>query len=142
MSANFVYDLPFGSGRRFDGGKRLDRVIGGWYVAGIYQAFSGAPLTVSQGNPAFGGGLLFSPPSGAIPLRKPDVGNSVHGVVAGSGGIGTAGNPASPVPGSGLNLFASPEEVYKNFRRINLASDGRQGRGVLRRIRVGARVGF
>ena len=135
VSANFVYDLPFGSGRRpflFNAGKRLDRVIGGWYVSGIYQAVSGAPLTVSQGVTAFGGGLLFSPPTGAIPLKKPAFGNSVHGVVAGSGGIGTAGNPGNPVPGSGLNLFANPEEVLKNFRRINLVSDGRQGRGVLR----------
>jgi hypothetical protein len=131
INANFVYDLPFGSGRRFAAGKALDRVIGGWYVAGIYQAFSGAPLAVSHGNTVFGGGLQ-SPATGAIPLRKPNFGNSVQNGVAGSGGIGTAGNPANPVPGSGLNLFANPEEVFKNFRRVNLASDGRQGRGVLR----------
>ncbi|MGH9850926.1 MAG: carboxypeptidase regulatory-like domain-containing protein [Blastocatellia bacterium] len=132
VNANFVFDLPFGSGRRFGAGKRLDRLIGGWYVSGVYQAFSGAPLAVSQGAQVYGAGLIFSPTTGAIPLRKPDYGNSVHGVVAGSGGVGTAGNPANPVPGSGLNLFANPEEVFKNFRRINLASDGRQGRGVLR----------
>jgi hypothetical protein len=132
VNANFVYDLPFGSGRRFDAGKGWDRVIGGWYVAGIYQAVSGAPIAVSQGNPAFGSGLVFGPATGAIPLKKPDVGNSVHRGVIGSGNIGTTGNPANAVPGSGLNLFANPEEVYRNFRRINLASDTRQGRGVLR----------
>jgi Carboxypeptidase regulatory-like domain len=138
VNANFVYDLPFGSGRRFNAGKQgkwskgLDKAIGGWYVSGVYQAFSGAPLAVSQGNTAFGGGLLFSPATGAIPLEKPAFGNSVHNGVIGSGGIGTAGNPGNQVPGSGLNLFANPEEVFRNFRRINLASDGRQGRGVLR----------
>ena len=132
VNANFVYDLPFGSGRRFSAGKRLDKLIGGWYVAGIYQAFSGVPLAVSQGSQVYGGGLIFSSASGAIPRKKPDFGNSVHDGVVGSGGVGTTGDPRNPVPGSGLNLFANPEEVFKSFRHINLASDGRQGRGVLR----------
>jgi hypothetical protein len=132
VNANFVYDLPFGSGRRFGADNRLDKVIGGWYVSGIYHAFSGGPLAVSQGNTAFGGGLVFGPATGAIPLARPDYGNSVNRGVVGSGGIGTAGNPANAVPGSGLNLFANPEAVYRNFRRINLAGDTRQGRGVLR----------
>jgi hypothetical protein len=133
MNVNFVYDLPFGLGRRFDTGKGLDRLIGGWYVSGIFQTLSGAPLTVSQGGRAYGGGATnFTPTSGALPVKKLDLGNSVHSGVVGSGGIGTTGNPANATPGSGLNLFANPEEVFKNFRRVNLASDGRQGRGVLR----------
>jgi Carboxypeptidase regulatory-like domain len=132
VNANFVYDLPFGSGRRFATGKRLDKLIGGWYVAGVYQAFSALPLSVSQGFQVYGGGLIFSSASGAIPLKKPDFGNSVHDGVVGSGGVGVAGDPRNPVPGSGLNLFANPEEAFKSFRPINLAGDGRQGRGVLR----------
>jgi hypothetical protein len=67
---------------------------------------------------------------GAIPLKKPDFGNSDHRGVIGSGGIGTTGNPANAAPGSGLNLFVNLEEVYRSFRRINLASDTRQGRGL------------
>jgi hypothetical protein len=132
VNANFIYDLPFGSGRRFGAGKRLDKLIGGWYAAGIYQGFSGVALAVSQGSQVYGGGLIFSSASGAIPLKKPDFGNSVHDGVVGSGGVGTVGDPKNSVPGSGLNLFANPEEVFKSFRRINLAGDGRQGRGVLR----------
>jgi hypothetical protein len=65
-------------------------------------------------------------------VKRSDFGNSVHAGIVGSGGIGAAGDPRNPVPGSGLNLFTNPEQVFKSFRHINLASDGRQGRGVLR----------
>ncbi len=50
--------------------------------------------------------------------------------VSGSGGVGTSGNPANK--GSGLSLFSNPEQVSKSFRPIQLAADGRHGRGVLR----------
>jgi hypothetical protein len=45
-----VYDLPFGSGRRFLSGANgfSKKVLEGWQVAGIYQVQSGFPLTVSQ----------------------------------------------------------------------------------------------
>jgi hypothetical protein len=130
VNANFLYDLPFGSGRRFEAHGWLNRVIGGWYTSGIFQAYSGLPLTFSQGAAAYGSGLVFPVATGAIPLKKPDFGNSVHRGIKGSAGISTSGDPATG--GSGLNLFANPEQVYNSFRRINLASDGRQGRGVLR----------
>ncbi len=130
VNANFVYDLPFGKGRRFASGNVLDKLVGGWYVSGIYTATSGAPLTVVQGTQVFGAGVIFGTGTGAIPLAKPDVGNSLNRNVAGTGGVGTVGNPATN--GSGLNLFANPEQVFKNFRHVNIATDGRSGRGVLR----------
>jgi hypothetical protein len=129
-NANFVYDLPFGRDRMFSTGNWLDRAIGGWYVSGIWQAASGAPLTVTQGFQVFGAGAVFGTNTGAIPIEKPDFGNSVNSGVKGSGGIGTAGDPTNR--GSGLNIFSNPEDVYKNFRRINISQDGRSGRGVLR----------
>jgi len=132
FNANWYYDLPFGRGRRFgvESGA-LDKLFGGWYIAGIFQANSGLPLTVSQGIYVYGGdpaGYGFA--VGAIPLVQPHWGNNVHTPVAGSGGIGTAGDPAKK--GSGLNLFANPEEVFKSFRKIWLSEDTRHGRGVLR----------
>jgi hypothetical protein len=129
-NANFVYDLPFGHGRHFSAGNWLDKAIGGWYVSGIYTASSGAPLTVVQGFQVFGAGAIFGTGTGAIPINKPNFGNSLHRNVAGSGGVGTTGNPVTK--GTGLNLFANPEQVFKNFRYINIATDGRSGRGVLR----------
>jgi hypothetical protein len=131
FNANWVYDLPFGPGRRWGAGNRAGYLIGGWYLSGIGAASSGLPLTVVQSNQAWGGDPLnLSAPSGAIPLVKPNFGASVHSGVAGSTGVGTAGNPATR--GTGLNLFADPAAVFNNFRKIRLSEDGRSGRGVLR----------
>jgi len=102
FNANGVYDLPFGKGR-FSAGKYLNKVIGGWHIAGIYQAFSGGPLTVVQGTQVYGAGLVFGASTGAIPTGSLDRDNSVKSSVSGSGGVGTSGNPATK--GTGLNLF-------------------------------------
>lgn len=130
FNANGVYDLPFGSGQRFSTGNWADKLIGGWYVSGIWQASSALPLTVVQSFQVFGAGVIFGTGSGAIPTGKLPSGGSVQEGVIGSGGVGTSGDPANS--GSGLNLFANPEQVINSFRRINIATDGRQGRGVLR----------
>ncbi len=134
FNANGVYELPFGKGRRFDSGNAVvNKLIGGWSTAGIYTRQSGLPLTVAQNaGQAFGGGSIggFIPNSGAIPLKNSIYSPSVHRGVAGSGTIATAGDPANR--GSGLNLFAYPQEVFNNFRSILLSQDGRHGRNVLR----------
>jgi len=130
FNANGVYDLPFGNGRRFQTGNWVDKLIGGWFVSGIWHASSGLPLTVVQGTQVFGAGAVFGTGTGAIPINDPNFGNSINRNVKGSGGVGTLSDPASG--GSGLNLFGNPESVFGNFRRINIATDSRQGRGVLR----------
>lgn len=50
--------------------------------------------------------------------------------VAGSGGVGTTGDPAKG--GTGLNLFADPEYVFNSFRPFKISEDGRSSRGVIR----------
>jgi hypothetical protein len=123
LNATFNYDLPFGAGRRWSSDGALERVIGGWYLSGIYRAFSSLPFVVTDNAGVFGGSLA-SPNQGAIPVAN--VTSGVQGGVAGSGGVGIAGNPA--IGGSGLNLFADPEAAFKSFRRILISQDGRQGR--------------
>ena len=47
VTVNWVYELPFGPGKRFDpGSKVLGQIIGGWQLNGIASFFSGAPYTV------------------------------------------------------------------------------------------------
>jgi len=132
VTANWVYELPFGSGARFSTGNQpLNKVIGGWYCSGIFKAASGLPLTVAESYEAWGGGdTLGLIPSGAIPINKPHFGNSVHSGVPGSGGVGTGGDPATG--GSGLNIFANPEASLADFRPIQVSKDARSARGVLR----------
>lgn len=48
--ANFVAELPFGSGRPFLQEGVAGAVLGGWTVSGIYTARSGRPFTVTQGG--------------------------------------------------------------------------------------------
>ncbi|MEW6209497.1 MAG: carboxypeptidase regulatory-like domain-containing protein [Acidobacteriota bacterium] len=127
FNASAYYDLPFGRGAR----GVLSRLIGGWYVSGLFTANSGLPLSVSQHPQAFGGDPLnFAVNAGAIPIGRLNFGNSVNGGVTVTGNVGSNGN--ADRRGSGLNLFADPQAVFNSFRPILLAQDGRQGRGTLR----------
>jgi hypothetical protein len=132
FNSNFFYELPFGPGRPFGRSKRaLRRVIGGWYIGGIFTAQSGAPTTVVESGNAWGGAPQVSSVSaGAIPLEPIADAGSVHTGVAGSSGIGTTGNPARG--GSGLNLFGNPAAAFADFRPILLSVDGRNGLNTLR----------
>ncbi len=124
----FRYELPFGKGR-FIGASNalLDKIIGGWYLSGIYTARSGDALTVTQGAGVWGGSLFLGFNSGAIPTVDPNsFGNEVNRGVNGSNNIGTNAAPASG--GTGLNLFSNPEQVFNSFRRVELRRDGRAGR--------------
>jgi hypothetical protein len=129
FNAVFTYDLPFGAGKHWSGHGAVERIIGGWYTSGIYRAYSSLPYFVTDNTGVFGGSLAGVPNEGAIPLANPSsLGSGVHSGVAGSGNVGTAGNPAKG--GSGLNLFANPEAAFNSFRRILLSQDGRQGRAL------------
>lgn len=47
LTMNWVYELPFGPGKRFDPGSQLlGQILGGWQLNGIASFFSGAPYTV------------------------------------------------------------------------------------------------
>jgi hypothetical protein len=124
---SYVYDIPLGKGHRFSGGPLANRLLSGWYTTGIFSAFSGLPLFVTESSQVWGGGSIFGFNVGMIPTVNPSTfGNSVHGGVAGSNGIGASGNPANN--GTGLNLFADPAAVFGDFRNVQISKDGRTGR--------------
>ena len=90
---------------------------------------------MTQGAGVWGGSLFLGFNSGAIPTVDPNsFGNGVNSGVKGGTvrinntnvSVGTSGNPAAR--GTGLNLFAKPEEVFSQFRRVELSQDGRAGR--------------
>jgi hypothetical protein len=101
FKASGVYTLPF----------QQNRFMRGWYVAGIFTAHSGPPLTVFAGSDGFGGSSVYNTFTGALPLRNSLFAKGVHQV------------------GAGLNLFAHPESVANSFRPVSPARDGRHGRG-------------
>ncbi|MEK7405010.1 MAG: carboxypeptidase-like regulatory domain-containing protein [Acidobacteriota bacterium] len=70
---HWLYELPFGRGRRLarSAGAPLNTLIGGWQVAGIYQAQSGAAMGI--GDPVITGAFavkdLVVPESARTPER-------------------------------------------------------------------------
>ena len=61
LVASFVYELPLGHGRRYlNGGGATDRVVGGWYVAGVGQYKSGQPTEVYGPCGGTAGDVLFA----------------------------------------------------------------------------------
>jgi hypothetical protein len=53
LHASVIYELPFGSGKKFLNGKALDRIVGGWQVNTIVHAQSGAPISILSGRATF-----------------------------------------------------------------------------------------
>jgi len=52
INSNWVYDLPFGRGRKFGHGwnRPTDLLLGGWELAGIYRWTSGFPFSIDAGG--------------------------------------------------------------------------------------------
>lgn len=121
------YDLPFGKGKHFATNNGiLDRIIGGWTFAPIFQWNSGLVMETYTGScDEFGQGNV---PwcSGMVPLQGTNVGSisrSPHFGVVSSGGIGSNGDASNGGPG--VNMYANPTAVYNMFRPVVLGIDGR-----------------
>jgi hypothetical protein len=119
------YQLPFGKGHRLGGSNAiLDKVIGGWTFAPIFQWNSGLVMETYTGScDEFGQGNV---PwcSGMVPLQGVGgISRSAHYGVTSQGGIGSNGDVSNGGPG--VNLFADPQAIYNMFRPVVLGIDGR-----------------
>ena len=116
FNALFNYDLPAGTGHKFSFNNGfLDRVIGGWYVSGVFRANSGLPLPVVGGD--FGGGP-FANSVNMIPTVNPSsLGGGAHHGVTGTA-FGSGGT---------TNIFTNPDAAAADFRYPNISTDGRDG---------------
>jgi len=76
---------------------------------------------VTEGSQVWGGGQRSTFSTVAVPLvAASSISTGLHSNVAGSGGVGTNGNPATG--GTGLNLFANPQAVYNDVGYVQLSS--------------------
>ena len=120
-----VYEPPFFKGQH----GVIGRLLGGWSFAPIFTAGSGLPLELNTTNgdgQAFGEADAnnFAADENAVLTCANNFGSSRHNNVAGSGGVGTAGN---------VNLFANPQAVFGCMHDPILGLDGGAGgAGVLR----------
>ena len=126
FNANYLYELPLGKGHRLTSDNAIaSRLLSGWSTSGIFQAWTGLPVQITESGQVWGDGLQITTNSGMIPTSVlPDGG--VHSVNAGSNGTGTSGDPSKG--GTGLNLFSDPAAVYNSLRYVQLSSDTRSGR--------------
>lgn len=138
---NLVYNLSLLYQPKIFAGNKgiLGRVLGGWSIAPLFTAQSGAPLEVSVGSgtnancQSFGEANCGSATTNenAVLIAPYTGGNSAHEGVVGTGGIATSGNASTG--GSGINMFANPSATYADFRRLILGVDTTGGgAGVLR----------
>jgi hypothetical protein len=114
INASAYYLLPFGKGRHFTTSNGiLDRVIGGWYVSGIWTFETGLPFCVGAG-----GGDYGAPNGFTCAIGTPLYGKAGLNRVAGSGA-------------TGLNLFADPAGAIAGLRAPVPGVDGRPGGEIL-----------
>jgi len=80
FNANFVYELPFGQGKRFLGGSRgvLDKIVGGWSTSTIFRWQSGSPFSIYSGYQTFQRRTGTNNVSAYSPLTVSQIKNLIH----------------------------------------------------------------
>jgi len=121
LNAYWYHQLPFGHG-----GRRVDKLIGGWYTSGIYTYGSGLPLDFIEGVCQEFGQGIFGNCDAMVPDKHLSL--AVHKGVVGSGGVGTNASGR----GTGLNGFANPEAAYNSFHQLLISKDTNRQRGAIR----------
>src|SRR5206468_3503817 len=149
---SYVYELPFGTGKRFSLKGPMNFLLGNWRISGIYGYQNNTPLafTTSLANPLFGGPVRPNVGNG-VPFRAPISGSSFNpfkdnyispgfmtlpaAFTLGSAALnynfrGCAARLKVPVrkarkPGAG-NIPASNPDATANFRKLAAVSAGRE----------------
>ena len=121
-----VWDLPFRSQNAY-----LKRVVGGWQLSPIVSVASGLPLRVLDGSGQEFGQTSFGFSSEAVRVGSGDTSAGVNRVVP----TGPVGSSAGGTGGSGLNIFADPQAVVDQFRRVQLTVDTTSRGGTLRGLK-------
>jgi carboxypeptidase family protein/TonB-dependent receptor-like protein len=120
LVASFVYDLPFGRGKRFGSNlnKAADAVIGGWQMNGIATFQKGFPITITAADV---GGLLDTFGTNRANLVG-DPSSGTTGTIASWFNKTAFAQPAAGVFGdSGRNILRAPGinnfdlSLFKNF---------------------------
>ncbi len=117
-----VWDLPLRPQNAW-----VKRVAGGWQLSPIVSVASGLPLRVLNGSGQEFGQTSFAFGSEAIRSGSGDTSAGVNRVAPATG----TGSSASG-KGSGLNIFANPDAVLKQFRPVQLSVDATSRGGTLR----------
>ncbi len=129
FQSTFMYELPFGKGKKYATGKAASWILGGWQVNGLLSMYSGSPFTVNAD-----GASLNMPGSTqtadvlGTPIKLGGYGRgqayydwrtfaSVTGARFGTGGINNIRGPGIVNMDMGLfRMFRFTERVNMQFR--------------------------
>ena len=136
FSAAFVYELPFGKGKRWSAGNSIaDYIIGGWNINGVLSFNSGTPFDVgtgkdiaNTGNYNYGNGYGYERADVVGPLypsNKNDVGMVQHVFVRAAGPVHIR-RPWPRHSALGLVQATSISPFSRNFQSQK-ASDSNSG---------------
>lgn len=110
----------------------VGHALGGWRLAPIFTALSGAPLTVGNlaNSDSFGETQTGGTNDGAVLGAPYTGGNSSHyNFVAPTTGVGAGINGNANNGGNNINMFTNPAQVYSEFRNCILGYDTSCGSG-------------
>jgi len=135
INAIYTYDIPLGQGHNLRGNSVVNRIIGGWYTSGIFSAWTGLPVKVSQGSNIWGGGTNvigateYMIPTGSLPATglNHNVSNTTTCSNPSVGFNSTVGSADGGATGTNMNLFANPGAAYCDFNYVQISQDGRTG---------------
>jgi hypothetical protein len=104
----------------------LGHALGGWRLAAVVAARSGAPLPVYtlNSNESFGETQTSGALDGAVLASKYTGGSSAHynvNVPNSASGAGVNGNLGNG--GNNMNMFTNPDAIYNEFRQCVLGYD-------------------
>jgi hypothetical protein len=122
---SYIYELPFGGGRRYPLRGPMDLIFGGWQVSGIYSYQNNTPLSFSTNlaNPLFGGPIRPNVSNG-VEFRAPVAGekfdpfkdNYISPGFMTLPAAFTFGNAALRYNHRGFALFNEDMTLAKSFR--------------------------
>jgi len=127
-----VYDLPFGEGKKFASSKAANSIIGGWKLNGVFSAFTGSPLSVSQDISNINTYDTGAVPNHVAPIQYLGGGNNSLGFPqwfnassfvpnTSTTSIGNVGRTESWLTGPGLWQFdPSLARIFRLSERFNL----------------------
>src|SRR5712692_608635 len=119
INANWVYELPFGQGKRFGSGmgRAVNAVVGGWTISGLWRWSSGYPFTISSG---FGWATNFELQSAAV----------LNGKRPGTGTFTVAGATGNPQPNvfknHGISNHNEPNNAINQIRQAFPGESGQR----------------
>jgi len=109
VNANWVYQLPFGRGKRFGSGmgKFANAVLGGWTVSGLWRWSTGYPFSLF--SPEWSTNFQLQTPAVPVSAARPKTGSFIVAQAGGGTGPNVFQDPgltdSSTSPNAAINLF-------------------------------------